>query len=228
MNQIWRRIHKSPGAGACDKRSFTLVELLVVVAIIALLAALLLPNLARVRENARRVNCLSNLNGIFKTCAAWGLDMRDTFRPSFPPGTLVGSTGYLTSAKSISAGMFICPSAAGYFRTTPMHKEATGLTNITANNSSYHYFAGRTDADGDYALLCDKNGLTEVDFNNLAGTWGGNHDGMGGNFIRCSGSGMWVDSTRNPDPTPNIITNATITNVLSLAGVNTNATLLPY
>ncbi len=51
----------SPSGKPFPAQGFTLIELLVVIAIIAILAAILFPVFGRVRENARRASCASNL-----------------------------------------------------------------------------------------------------------------------------------------------------------------------
>ena len=56
------------------RRAFTLIELLVVIAIIAVLAAILFPVFAKVRENARRTVCLSNMKQIVLATQMYSAD----------------------------------------------------------------------------------------------------------------------------------------------------------
>jgi prepilin-type N-terminal cleavage/methylation domain-containing protein/prepilin-type processing-associated H-X9-DG protein len=69
--------------------AFTLIEILVVVAIIALLVAILLPSLSRARENTRRLACGSNLHQIAISASMYAMEHP---RGQFIP--ITGTGGY--------------------------------------------------------------------------------------------------------------------------------------
>jgi prepilin-type processing-associated H-X9-DG protein/prepilin-type N-terminal cleavage/methylation domain-containing protein len=68
-------------------RAFTLLELLVVMTVIALLAALLLPSISRSKQEAQRIKCVSNLH-------QWGVALQNFVADSqtYPSGILSAST----------------------------------------------------------------------------------------------------------------------------------------
>src|SRR5215472_402987 len=74
-----RLIRAHPRRGRTSEPGFTLIELLVVIAIIAILAALLLPTLARAKAAAKTAVCLSNLHEIGIAVSLYNSDNRETF-----------------------------------------------------------------------------------------------------------------------------------------------------
>ena len=102
-------MHPAPNISPRNRRGFTLIELLVVIAVIAILAAILLPALARAKSRALAANDINNCKQCMLANNMYALDNDDFLAP---PGWQLGFDSWIVSKNMTPLG----PTSAAQFQ----------------------------------------------------------------------------------------------------------------
>ena len=204
---------------------FTVVELLIVVACLSILAAIILPGMARHSHCSSRINCANNLKQIGLSFRTWSLDNNDKF-PMQVSVTNGGAMEIVASGTAFAAfqvmsnelstpKILFCPeendrkriSAVTFSSTVPKGVPANVIPFTGDNNVSYFVALDAQDIFPQRVLCGDRNlaiggrpvpnGLLQV-WTNTPVTWSGprsRHDGNG-NIALADGSVQEVTSPR--------------------------------
>ncbi len=149
------------------RNGFTLIELLIVIAIIAILAALLLPTIERVRARARRAQCVSQLRQIGIAFLSFAHDHNDLF-PMKVSTNFGGSQEFVEAANRIRGDFYFAfrhfQPLSNYLLEArillcPVDRRAspTNFAGLGNGNVSYFVNVSANAADSDSMLAGDAN-----------------------------------------------------------------------
>src|SRR6185436_18674419 len=110
-----------------NKKGFTLIELLIVVAIIAILAAIAIPNMLEAQTRARVARLKADMRTVVTALESYNVD-RNKYIPAFSPEWLPQPNGF--AAQSLALKTF--PPAAHNTWTDPGFRLTTPVAYITS------------------------------------------------------------------------------------------------
>ena len=129
-------------------QNFTLTELLIVIAIIAILASILLPALNKALESARKISCLNSLSQIMRATQIYGDNSNGWFPINEPSRTWAH---FLVGARQIPQRMLYCPSletSDNFFRTYGIYR-----WNLASEEYQWYSKPGNQNIHGNFAKV---------------------------------------------------------------------------
>ena len=137
MSKSKKRVNNQPGLAEQTnvlhrKPVFTLIELLIVIAIIAILAGMLLPALNRARQKAQDISCVSTMKQLGLACLQYSSDNSDYVMPTTKPYSGSEASGTL----EIEWWTYYTPNFPGLW--LDPYLKLTPYTNIGSVDSTLH------------------------------------------------------------------------------------------